>query len=105
MIFRPYRFAAFAAAILFSILLPGKADAFKLIIDGIEYSCNKTNGRASVQGCEDKAELTKLNIPDNILHSSGTYTVTSIASKAFEGCTELTKVTMGNYIETIISVH
>lgn len=95
------KYGAAIALVAMALLSTVSAEAFKLTVDGVIYSCNKTNKRASVQGCEDKAELRTLTIPDNLLHSTGTYTVTSIASKAFEGCTELTKVTMGSGIETI----
>lgn len=98
---RLFRIFGVALSLASVFIVPMTVSAFKVTVDGVIYNCNKDNKRASVQGCQDKAELKKLTIPDNILHSSGTYTVTSIARNAFEGCTELTKVTMGNGIETI----
>ncbi|MCM1517674.1 MAG: leucine-rich repeat domain-containing protein [Pseudoflavonifractor sp.] len=77
-----------------------QASAFKITIDGIIYSCNKDNKRASVQGAE-KTTIKKVNIPDEILHTSGSYKITSIANEAFMLCDQLTTVTLGNNIETI----
>lgn len=53
-----------------------------------------------MQGPESSG-IKKLNIPERILSDGEFYTVTSIASNAFLGCSQLTSVTMGSGIETI----
>lgn len=74
--------------------------AAKYTQDGIIYSVNSSNHHASVQGPTD-ISIKKVNIPNTITYKNEKYTVTSIANKAFNGCSSLTSVTMGNGIETI----
>lgn len=86
--------------IAMAMILPLSVSAYKVTIDGVEYNCNKTSKRASVQGPVDPT-ITKVSIPDRILDGNYTFTVTSIAKEAFDGCTELKTVEMGDGIETI----
>ena len=98
------KFFKSAAALLTAALLvmPAvTARAAKVTINKVIYSCNTSNHRASVQGCGDDYTIKKVEIPDEILYKGENYKVTSIASNAFNGCTELTSVIMGNYIETV----
>lgn len=97
-LFKTMRVTILSALLMFACV---DSVAVKVTIDHIVYNCNKSTGKASVQGCGDYYELKKVNIPDNILYEGKTYTVTSIAKDAFDGCYQISSVTMGNTIETI----
>lgn len=83
-----YRLFTAIALIAIAIVAPLDSGAFKFTQDGVIYSCNKSNKRASVQGPENIG-IKKVDIPERILSDGDFYTVTSIASNAFQGCTSL----------------
>ena len=73
-------------------------------VDGATYKVTNplSNGWGNVSyvAPTDK-NVTKVNIPKEIKINERKYQVTKIEDKAFEGCTKLTKVTMGSKVKTI----
>ena len=68
-------------------------------VDGINYSLS--NNQAVVKGLADKAYSGELVIPDNVVYNGNTYPVTEIWFSAFEDCTGITSVSIGNSVEAI----
>ena len=76
----------------------------KYDIDGATYKVTNplSNGWGNVSyvAPTDK-NVTKVDIPKEIKINERKYQVTKIEDKAFEGCTKLTKVTIGKKVKTI----
>ena len=81
------------------------ASAYDFEVDGIYYSISseadkevsvtyKTNNYNSYSGV--------VNIPTSVNYNGETYTVKSIGGYAFEGCVDLTSVTIPNSVTTIV---
>ena len=82
--------------ILMMILLPLAASAIE--IDGINYNLTVYGKTAEVA---KKAYQGSVIIPDYITYNGVKFSVTGIGAQAFEGCTELTSVTIGNNVKYI----
>lgn len=67
----------------------------------IQYSYDDTNLTATVTGLYDTSVTGAMNIPATVTYNSKVYTVTAIASSAFENCTGLTSVVIPHTVETI----
>lgn len=78
------------------MLLPLTASAVE--IGGINYVFNVSNKTAEVT---NKAYQGSVVIPDDVTYNWVKFRVTGIAGKAFEGCTGLTSVTIGNNVTYI----
>ena len=78
------------------MLLPLAASAVE--IGGINYVFNVSNKTAEVA---KKAYQGSVVIPDDITYNGVKFSVTGIGAQAFEGCTELTSVTIGNNVKYI----
>jgi hypothetical protein len=76
---------------------PGGDVVSNVLIDNIYYDID--GSVATVVGCSDSA--TTLNIPNKITYNSQTYSVTKIGDEAFDSCTGLTSITIGNSVKTI----
>ena len=72
--------------------------AHSLEVDGIYY--NVSGNEATVTSCANKY-TGDVAIPKTVTYKGTTYTVTSIGGGAFEGCGELTSVTIGNSVKSI----
>ena len=78
------------------MLLPLAASAIE--IDGINYNLTVYDKTAEVA---KKAYQGSVIIPDYITYNGVKFSVTGIGAQAFEGCTELTSVTIGNNVKYI----
>ena len=83
------------------MLLPmvAKADAVK--INGIYYNLITRTETAKVTGLYRAGDNGAVNIPASVTYDNVTYSVTSIGSYAFRGCSGLTTVTIGNSVTSI----
>ena len=74
------------------------ASAIKFTVDGVRYSVNNDSTTVKVAGGEPTGNLT---IPESVTYGGISYPVTSIGNEAFDGCSGLTSVTIGNSVTSI----
>ena len=70
-------------------------------IDGINYELNAEARQATVIQKSSGKYSGEVVIPESVEHEGAAYSVTSIGSSAFEGCSGLTSVTIGNRVTSI----
>ena len=98
------RLAAAAAVLLLSA---ATATAHDFEVDGIYYKKNSDGTSVSVtfEGAYDYSYSNEysgaVTIPASVTYSGKTYSVTSIGSSAFKGCSGLTSVSIGNSVTSI----
>ncbi len=86
--------------LLLALLLPATATAQLFEVDGIYYSINDDQVSVSVtylknsDGSSASSYSGDITIPETVNYLGTTYTVVSIGSWAFKGCTGLTSVTI-----------
>ena len=83
--------------------LPDKNTILKDAKTGIQYKVTATSlAKATVEFVKPKSKkVKKVKIPDAITMDGVTYKVTSIAKNAFNGCSNMTSVTIGKNVTTI----
>ncbi len=93
----------FILTALFGLLFSSfSALAYDCKVDGIYYNLNKTDKTASVtKGIYRGIYSGNIIIPETIIYDNTTYSVTSIGSLAFDGCTGLTSVVIPNSVTSI----
>ena len=85
-------------------LLPMVAMADPVEIDGIYYnliSKGNTHGAEETKKPSDEYYSGSIEIPSVVTYNGEEYSVTSIGDWAFDGCTGLTSVTIGNSVTSI----
>ena len=97
-------FAIFVLTLLMS-MLGAKGFAYDAKIDGIYYNFSGTNATVTCRynNAYDNRNAYSGNvvIPESVTYNGATYTVTSISSYAFNGCSGLTSVTISNSVTSI----
>ena len=75
---------------------------FEFTVDGVRYSVNDDNTTVTVAGYPSGRKPTgDLTIPESVTFRGCPYPVTSIGDEAFDGCSGLTRVTIGNSVTSI----
>ena len=82
------------------VLYSFNAMAYDVKIDGIYYNVDSHSWNAEVTSGDDKY-TNDVVIPESFEYNDETYYVTSIGPSAFDGCNELTSVTIPNGITSI----
>ena len=82
-------------------LFSNNAFAYDVWIDGIYYNFNGDEAVVTCGSTSDNSYTGKIVIPESVVYNAKTYSVTSIGSYAFEGCTGLTSVTIPNSVTSI----
>ena len=79
------------------------ASAIEFTVDGVRYSVNSDNTTVTVAGYPSGSKPTgDLTIPESVTYDGDiSYPVTSIGSYAFNRCSGLTSVTIGNSVTSI----
>ena len=87
---------------LFGLLFSSfSALAYDCKVNGIYYDLNTTDKTASVVSNYYGAYSGNIIIPVTIAYNNTTYSVTSIGDRAFDQCSGLTSVTIGNSVKSI----
>ena len=85
--------------LLLALLLPVSATAADFVdLDGIRYAI--ADNEASVSRC-DRSRTGNVAIPSTVSYNGVAYPVTAIGSYAFNGCQQLTEVTIPNSVISI----
>ena len=74
------------------------ASAIEFTVDGVRYSVNDDNTTVTVAGGKSTGDLT---IPESVTFGGISFSVTSIGDYAFDRCSGLTSVTIGNSVTSI----
>ena len=77
-------------------------NTFEFTVYGVRYSVNDDNTTVTVAGYPSDSKPTgNLTIPKSVTYGGISYPVTSIGNEAFDGCSGLTSVTIGNSVTSI----
>lgn len=86
--------------LFFFLLLSTVTASAQTLIDGIYYVLNTNTKQATVTSGDNKY-IGQIVIPETIGHEDVTYNVTSIGSRAFKDCSNMTSVTIPNTVSYI----
>lgn len=86
---------------LFLLMLPLAVHAQFAVFDDVLYFLDDYTLTARVEGSENKEINGNIDIPETVTYNGYVYSVTSIASYAFKGCTKLTSINIPNSVTTI----
>ena len=90
----------FLFSLILSVVFSTSASAYDVEVDGIYYNLVSKAKIAEVTEGDGKYSGS-INIPSSIKVNDVDYAVTSIGECAFEGCSGLTSVTIGNSVTSI----
>ena len=83
------------------LLLPIMASAYDVKIDGIYYNLNSSTKTAEVTYNSGMEYTGAVVIPSSIFYGGEKYSVMSIGDYAFDGCSDLTSITIPNSVKII----
>ena len=86
--------------LLLALVMPLMASA-QTLIDGIYYNLDASKQEAAVTSGGYGYYTGSVTIPESFTYDGVTYSVTKIGYKAFESCSKLTEVTIGNAMKSI----
>ena len=86
--------------LLLALLLPGAADAYDFVVDGIYYNINGNNVTVASSPYSSRYSGDVI-IPETVSYDGVTYAVTAIDNEAFWGCSDMTSITIPNSVITI----
>ena len=87
--------------LFFSSMIQLTVKAHSEIFDNIVYQLNDVSLTAKVERCENIEISGNLDIPETVTYDGNVYSVTSIASYAFQYCTKLTSINIPNSVTSI----
>ena len=87
--------------LFFSSMIQLTVKAHSEIFDNIVYQLNDVSLTAKVERCENGEISGNLDIPETVTYDGYVYSVTSIASYAFQYCTKLTSINIPNSVTSI----
>ncbi len=91
----------FLFSLILSVVFSTSASAYDVKIDGIYYNLISEGKTAEVTRKWDDKYSGEVIIPSSITVEGKEYTVASIGFRAFEGCSDLTSVTIPNSVTSI----
>ena len=91
--------------LLLALLLPATATAYDFEVDGIYYNINGNEAIVTYQSYSNGSYFSDysgdVTIPETVTYNGNTYSVTSIGECAFNNCSVLTSITIGNTVTSI----
>ena len=94
------RFTALMTTLILSVIFSISASAYDVEVDGIYYNLVSKAKTAEVTA-GDKKYSGSINIPSSIKVNDVDYAVTSIVDRTFQGCSDLTSITIPNSVTSI----
>jgi hypothetical protein len=82
-------------------LFSTNAFAYDALINGIYYNFNGDEAEVTYRSTSYNSYTGDVVIPESVVYNANTYSVTSIGDFAFNDCSGLTSVTIGNSVTSI----
>ena len=100
MVALPVEFTEYIGASIRILAATNAGDSFT--VDGLNYTVLSDNTSVTVTGATDTT-ITELKIPELVRYDDYDFQVTEISYRAFDNCSRLTQIIMGNNVEKIVN--